>query len=74
MSIKTQCNLCGKIFDTFDEQHDIKIVRRMGYGSMYDGDDIELDICCECIDNLIEKCEISPLIHREKCETEEECD
>lgn len=68
MSIITQCNLCGKLFDVFDDQHDFKIVRRLGYGSIHDGEDIELDLCCGCMDELIEKCEISPLITVEKCE------
>lgn len=63
MAIKTQCNLCGKIFDYFDDQHAFKLVRRLGYGSIHDGEDMELDLCCSCMDKLIEKCKISPIIN-----------
>lgn len=62
MSIRTQCNMCGKLFDVYDEQHDFRLVRRLCYGSAHKGQDMELDLCCKCMDGLIEKCEITPLI------------
>lgn len=58
---KIICNKCGKEFDMWDEQEDFSIHRQAGYGSKYDGQNIELDLCCECMDKLIEECKISPL-------------
>lgn len=60
------CNLCGKEFDIFDNQESFGIhTGKIGYGSKHDGDSIELDLCCDCfdklIDDLIPKCKINPL-------------
>lgn len=65
MAKRTQCNLCGKIFDVYDEQHDFSLVRRLGYGSVYDGNEIELDICCDCMDKLLDMCKVSPFVNEE---------
>lgn len=39
----------------------------IGYGSKHDGDIIDLDICCDCFDVLIDKlakqCKINPIRH-----------
>lgn len=63
---KTLCNLCGKEFDILDEQEDFGIHTRAGYGSKFDGDDVELDLCCECFDKLMDKlipeCKINPIV------------
>lgn len=56
------CNKCGKPFDIFDRQEDFSIYRHIGYGSKYDGDKLELDICCNCMDKFIDSCKISPII------------
>lgn len=61
------CNLCGKEFDIWDSQENLGIhTGTIGYGSGHDGDKLELDLCCDCfdkvIDDLIPKCKISPLI------------
>lgn len=62
---KTLCNVCGQTFTEFDEQEHIGIHTKIGYGSKHDGDIIDLDICCRCFDNLIDKlssqCIISPI-------------
>lgn len=59
------CNLCGKKFDEWDKQEAFSIHRRCGYGTKYDGETIQMDICCECMNKLIEACVISPI---ENCE------
>lgn len=60
------CNKCGKKFNIWDLNERFSMHRRMGYGSKYDGDSLELDLCCECMDKLIESCTISPVeTHRE---------
>lgn len=49
----------------WDEQEDFSLYRHIGYGSKYDGDTIQLDMCCDCFDKLMDslilKCAISPL-------------
>ena len=58
---KTICNLCGKNFDFWDEQEDFSIYTRIGYGSKYDDEQLKLNLCCECMDELIDLCVISPV-------------
>ena len=63
---KTICNICGKEFDIFDEQESFGIhTGTIGYGSQYDGDKIDLDMCCDCFDGIMEdiilKCTIDPV-------------
>lgn len=48
---KTSCNLCGKEFDEWDEQESFGIHTRVGYGSKFDGDDIELDYAANALIN-----------------------
>ena len=55
------CNKCGKKFDMWDEQEDFSIRSIIGYGSKYDGEEVELDLCCECMDALIASCKINPI-------------
>lgn len=67
--LKHVCNICGKDFDEWDEQEDFSIHRHAGYGSEFDGDHIDLDMCCACFDKLMNtyilpKCAISPLTDR----------
>ena len=58
------CNICGSKMDVWDVQEDYTIHTRIGYGSKYDEEEIELHICCDCMDKLIDNCAISPLISR----------
>ncbi len=57
--------MCGKKFDTWDEQENFGIHSIPGYGSKYDGDRIELDLCCECFDKVMDiivpMCQESPI-------------
>ena len=59
---KTLCNVCGQ---ALDEQEHIGLHTKIGYGSRHDGDIIDLDICCNCFDSLIDKltsrCMINPI-------------
>lgn len=61
MAKKNICNKCGKTFDFWDTQEDFSIERSLGYGTKYDGSTLELDLCCECMEKLIEECVISPI-------------
>lgn len=62
----TRCNVCGKTVEhVFEGQMPISIHDRVGYGSKHDGSMLDLDICSECFDKLIdsftEKCVINPM-------------
>ena len=62
MAKEIVCNKCGKKFDVFDKQEAFRLYRHLGYGTKYDGSYLELDLCCECMEQLIEECKISPII------------
>lgn len=63
--LRKVCNMCGKDFDEWDNQENFAIVSYLiGYGSKYDGSALRLDLCCDCMDMLIEKCKLNPLIER----------
>ena len=55
----------GYIFDSEYEQEDLGLHTRFGYGTKFDGDSIDLDICCDCFDKLMDKfipmCKINPI-------------
>lgn len=58
------CNKCGKPFDRWDKQEAFRIYRELGYGTKHDGSKLELDLCCSCMDVLIEECAISPIVEK----------
>lgn len=55
------CNRCGKKFDIWDAQEDFTIQTQMGYGTKFDGDSLEIHLCCSCMEMLIDGCIISPI-------------
>lgn len=59
-SEEAYCNKCGKQLDILDLQQGFHIENRLGYGSKYDDDNLELDLCCKCMDELIDSCKIHP--------------
>lgn len=58
------CNICGRKMDFWDIQEDNTIHKTAGYGSKYDEEEIELHICCDCMDKIIDGCAISPVASR----------
>ena len=56
---KHYCNLCGKKMDMWDVQEGFGFNGNIGYGSKYDGEKLNLDLCCDCMDKLIESCVIA---------------
>ncbi len=56
------CNKCGKEFDVWDIQEDFSFVKTLGYGTKYDGDKLNLHLCCNCMEEIIEECKVSPVI------------
>lgn len=64
--LKRVCNVCGKDFDLWDTQEGFGFHYTVGYGSEFDGQGINLDLCCDCFDKLmneyiIPRCKISPV-------------
>lgn len=55
------CNICGSKMDFWDIQEDYTIHTTAGYGSKYDEEEIELHICCDCMNKIIDRCAISPI-------------
>ena len=55
------CNKCGKKLDLWDAQEKFSISRKLGYGTKYDGATLILNLCCECMDKLIDECKGSPI-------------
>ena len=56
------CNKCGKKFDIWDTQESFSIYRHLGYGTKYDSNNLELDLCCDCMEKLVDECIVSPII------------
>lgn len=60
---KTVCNMCGREFDIWDEQEHFHFYAdRIGYGSKYDDHKLRLDLCCDCMDRIIDVCKIHPTV------------
>lgn len=49
----TSCNMCGKLFNTYDKQLDFGFSHYASYGSGYDGSEIQADFCCACHDKVL---------------------
>lgn len=56
------CNKCGKTLNDLDMQENFSIHSQLGYGIKYDGCKLELDLCCKCMEQIIEDCKISPIV------------
>lgn len=51
-----KCDLCGKFLNEYDELENFGIrYNNIGYGSKYDGCNINIDMCCECFDKMIDE-------------------
>lgn len=59
------CNMCGNRFDFWNEQEDFSFQRYIGYGSRYDFSHIDICLCCDCFDKvmdwLLPQCRKDPL-------------
>lgn len=59
------CNMCGKPFSEWDKDENRCLHDTFGYGSKHDGDTIDLDLCCDCFDEVFDelrkKCKHDPL-------------
>ncbi len=68
---KTKCSVCGKEFNIWDEQQEFEIDCHVGYGSEFDGDHIHIDLCCQCLDDMMNnyflpRCKTYPFLFNEE--------
>lgn len=59
------CNVCGKELDPWDVNSGVEIHKTLGYGSLYDGKEVKVKMCCVCFDKLLIKCEVDPFVERD---------
>lgn len=69
MARKTICNMCGKEFDEWDVQEQFGFHYHVGFGSRFDEQIIDCDLCCSCFDKMMEEyilpnCKINTIIGR----------
>ncbi len=48
------CSMCGKEFDDLDIQENNHIVHCFGYGSKYDLNILDIHLCIDCFDKMID--------------------
>ena len=59
------CHMCGKTFDLWDHQEDFCFDHHIGYGSAHDFEHMQLNLCCQCFDKVIDwvlpQCKHNPI-------------
>lgn len=60
------CNMCGKVLDIWDQKEDFSIERQLGYGTSYDGEELSLHLCCDCMEEIINSCQVNPIVEEDK--------
>jgi len=68
------CNLCGKEFNIWDYEENFQIHTLLGYGTAYDGNELHLRLCCDCMTDIIDSCYYSPILEIEYDTSEEDED
>ena len=63
VTVATQpvCNMCAKPLDIYDINENYTIHKKLGYGTRFDGDMLNLRLCCDCMESIIDDCIISPI-------------
>ena len=60
-----KCNICGRTIDEYDVESGFAIQYRPGWRSKYDNECVNVDLCVDCsdamIDTLIALCKIHPI-------------
>lgn len=63
-----RCSVCGRDFTILDAQNGFTIRRRLRYGMKHDGSMLYLKLCCTCMEDLIDRCVISPIMQEKESE------
>lgn len=61
MTQDVRCNVCGRPFGLVDKYGGLFIDEVLGYGTKHDGERLCMNICCRCLESMIERCAILPL-------------
>ena len=73
-----KCSICGKPFDMWDMQEDFCLNRHIGYGSKYDNNILQLNLCCGCFDKLLDhiipQCKINPIMREYDASPAPDCE
>ena len=48
-----KCNCCGSEINNTQRPYGIGVHTRIGYGSKFDGQEIDLDLCSDCLDKIM---------------------
>lgn len=49
-----KCDFCGKELTDLDIQEGFGFhYQHISYGSQYDGENIDIDLCCDCFDKMM---------------------
>ena len=59
---KPRCNICGDELDFWDIDQGFAINTLVGYGSRNDGSHVYLRMCCNCFDDIVTRCKLSPVV------------
>jgi hypothetical protein len=59
------CNICGQVIDHTNQFEGFRLNSKVGYGSVYDGEILELHVCSDCMDRLIDTCKVHPIKNHE---------
>ena len=51
---KTKCTMCGKPFTFIDMKQNISFDKHIGYGSKHDLEHIKMNLCCDCLDKVLD--------------------
>ena len=60
IEFKVTCDMCKRKLDDFEDP--IKIVHQFGYGTEYDGERWEFEICEECLIKIVKENNINKRI------------
>ena len=47
------CTMCNKTLDEWDLQEDFSYHKWIGYGSVYDLNKLDIQLCCGCFDKVL---------------------
>lgn len=47
------CTMCGNRFNFWDKQEAFGFHHNVGYGSTFDSSRIDVELCCDCFDKLM---------------------
>ncbi len=59
---KVICNKCGKQIGRMEAESSLHYHGMLGYASSYDGLEIEIDLCPNCLEWLMDELKIDPAI------------